>query len=95
MEVGPCDSYVPPTSEHVGCVAHWRFEVAVGATSSYCVEAQVANEAHVRSVVVVGATLWYWDDELHTVLLAHTRLVVAVGAAVSYSDAVHWRTVLH
>ena len=39
--------------------AHWRSELAVGATFSYCAAVQVARAAHVRSEVSVGATVSY------------------------------------
>jgi hypothetical protein len=42
-------------------VAHARFSVRAGALLSYwCVKSQVSSAVHTRSLVVVGAVLWYW-----------------------------------
>ena len=69
-----------------------RFEVAVGAVLSKTPSEtlQVVSAAHARSVVPVGAAVWYSVEE-HDPIAAHCRSELTVGATVWYSLVVHTR----
>lgn len=52
----PCNCW--PVGQVVVQSAHWRFDVDVAATVSYCVEVQAVRDAH--CVLVVLEQAWVW-----------------------------------
>ena len=72
------DAKVPES--HVVAVAHWRFELYVGAAVSYCVQIlQLLTSVQTRLVVDVGATDSYCDP-VHAVSAAQVASWVAAFA---------------
>ena len=74
---------------------HARFVVGVGALVSNSLKEHTRRSLHTRSVVVVGAVVWYCELLLQTRSAVHSRFEVKEGAFVSYWLTLHARTMVH
>jgi hypothetical protein len=81
--------YLPSSLRHWVASVHTRSVVAVAGVDVYAEEPQLVNAAHVRSEVLVGATVSYWVVVEQTVSAVHTESSAVALALLTYAEAEH------